>query len=320
MSLIVYGAMQAHGNWLQRRSATADWSCMADISTRPKAPASGLAAFFALTFSITLLSWGTMAIFGIAGGSTDPSAPPPSAAAMVLFLIGGFSPSLAGLFMAWRTGGRSAVRDLLRRSVCFRFGVPWYLFIVLVPVFLVAVRIVVYRAQGGEFLESGLLASPLSFIPFTIQILLFGPISEEFGWRGFALERLAGRIGLLGGSLVLGIVWALWHLPLFFIPGTAQQLRGQPGIEFPVFALGVIAMTFLYTRVYFATGRSLAAVILLHTVYNFCVSFLVTIVEEAMLGRIIDTIYMVIIAVLVLIIGRRTEVDAASPGSGVTGG
>lgn len=79
-------------------------------------------------------------------------------------------------------------------------------------------------------------------------------------------------------------------------------------------------MTFIYTRVYFSTGRSLAAVILLHAAYNFCVSFLVTIVEEAMLGRIIDTVYMAIIAGLVLIIGRRGEADAASPESGAAGG
>jgi uncharacterized protein len=268
--------------------------------------------FFVITLAITLLTWGTMAVFGIAGASTDPGAAPPSAATMVLFLLGGFSPSIAGLFMAWRTGGRTAVRDLLRRSVRFRFSGWWYLFIVLVPAVLLAVRVVVYRGQGGEFLESALLASPVSFIPFTVQILLFGPISEEFGWRGFVLEPLTERIGRVAGNLVLGTIWALWHLPLFFIPGTSQQLRGRPGIEFLVFAVGVVAMTFVYTRVYFATGQSLAAVILLHASYNFSVSFLVTIVDEAILGRIIDTVYMAIVAVLVLVISKNSGTASAA--------
>ena len=63
------------------------------------------------------------------------------------------------------------------------------------------------------------LYQPLAILPFVLFILIFGPIPEELGWRGYVLDRLQVKLSAIVSSLVLGAFWALWHLPLFFMEG-----------------------------------------------------------------------------------------------------
>jgi membrane protease YdiL (CAAX protease family) len=86
---------------------------------------------------------------------------------------------------------------------------------------------------------------------------------EEIGWRGYALPRLADRLGLSTGSVLLGIVWASWHLPLFFIP-VADTL----GQSFPLYLLQVTALSVAMGWLYWRTGGSLLLVMLLHAAVN----------------------------------------------------
>jgi uncharacterized protein len=86
---------------------------------------------------------------------------------------------------------------------------------------------------------------------------------EEIGWRGYALPRLASRMGLAGGSILLGIIWACWHLPLFFFP--AADTYGQ---SIPVYVLQVTAISAAMAWLYGHTKRSLLPVMLLHAAIN----------------------------------------------------
>jgi uncharacterized protein len=92
-----------------------------------------------------------------------------------------------------------------------------------------------------------------------------GPIGEEFGWRGFALPRLLERHSALKSSLMLGLIHAIWHLPLFFIPGMPQKQ-----LSFPVFTLGVISIASFDTVLYLRTGANLLLAILVHLMANVC--------------------------------------------------
>ena len=95
------------------------------------------------------------------------------------------------------------------------------------------------------------------------QILLLGGGQEEPGWRGFALPRLQRRFGALGASLVLGAIWAAWHVPSFFISGTSQA-----GIPFVVDAPYVVLLAVVFAWVYNSTGGSVLATMLLHAGLN----------------------------------------------------
>ena len=268
--------------------------------------------FFIITYAITLLSWGLMAILRMPGMSADPTAPVPSTLAVVLFILGGFAPSIAGLLIAWRSRG---LRDLLRRAVRFRIGWAAGVAVLLIPLLMIGIRIGVQALRGEAFMDSALLAQPISLVGFTISIFFLGPVSEEFGWRGVALPRLLAARNALVASLILGVFWAFWHLPLFFIAGTSQHLFGSSLIEFGIFAVGVIGLSVIYTWLYIKSGGSLWSAILFHFTYNWGVSFQASLLAGDRVDRLIGMGIQLLLAVIVVLLwklrktGNSTELN-----------
>jgi uncharacterized protein len=138
-------------------------------------------------------------------------------------------PAIAALLAAALTGGGAAVRDLGARLVRWRVGWRWYLVVLLGPaVFSLAVA-GVYVLLGGSWATAAppaLREGPLSLLPLFFLILaLTDGLGEEPAWRGFALPRLLLRHNALAASLILGVLWGLWHLPLVWTEGatTYQQ-------------------------------------------------------------------------------------------------
>jgi hypothetical protein len=86
---------------------------------------------------------------------------------------------------------------------------------------------------------------------------------EELGWRGYALPRLAEDMGFPRASILLGMAWATWHLPIFFIPGADKY-----GQSFPVWSLAVTALSIAIAWVYVHTGGSLLLTMLMHAAVN----------------------------------------------------
>jgi membrane protease YdiL (CAAX protease family) len=99
-------------------------------------------------------------------------------------------------------------------------------------------------------------------------ILFFGPVPEELGWRGYALYSLQDRWNALVASVILGIMWALWHLPLFFIQGTYQFNLGMGTVSFWLFMLSIIPQSILITWIYNNTQRSILSAIMYHFMLN----------------------------------------------------
>lgn len=166
--------------------------------------------FFTLTYLIALLTWGSMIVLKLPGGSTDPSAPPPPPLGLLL-VRGGCAPSIAGVLMTWWVGGLEGLRDLWGRAVRFRLGWKAYLFLFAFPLLAVGLRAILYLMGGSGLGRSAQLTSPLALASFTLQIAVLGPITEEFGWRGFALDALLAKFPPSRASLVLGTLWAFWH-------------------------------------------------------------------------------------------------------------
>lgn len=158
---------------------------------------------------------------------------------------------------------REGVGRFLRRFVLWRVGFRWYLFaFVGIPVIAV-LSVVVIPGVLGSFQGLGALA-PLSLLGIFVYVLfLGGALGEEPGWRGFALPRLQSVHGPLLGSLILGPLWALWHLPLFFTPWNELTL-----FNVVVFVLATTCLAIMYTWVFNNTKGSVLMAILIHASFN----------------------------------------------------
>jgi membrane protease YdiL (CAAX protease family) len=229
----------------------------------------GLRGFFILTFALTLIFWGIPAVFQMSVVNTADTSTQTSPLAMVLLMLGGFVPSIAGFIMAYRVDKRAGLRDLWKRFLQFNLGAKWYLVMIVIPVMIAAGTMTIYALQGGVFVRPEFFDQPAALIPLVISVFIGGPLSEEFGWRGFALDRLQARWGAIKSSVILGLAWAVWHLPLFLIPGTGQSALGNPALMFPVYVFYVIGMTIAMTWAYNNTNRSIWGAIFFHFTLNF---------------------------------------------------
>jgi len=170
-------------------------------------------------------------------------------------------PFLAAFIMTGVTEGREGICCLVKRIVQWRVGIIWYLFAIIgIPIITILGAIVLPGVLASfQMPWHSLLTYPLSFF---ITLVIGGPLGEEPGWRGFALPRLQQIQGPLVGSLVLGILWAFWHLPYFWMPEWGTPKDGILDIVY--FVLAALALTFIYTWVFNNTENSLLIVILMH--------------------------------------------------------
>jgi membrane protease YdiL (CAAX protease family) len=138
-----------------------------------------------------------------------------------MYLTGAAVPLIAAVIAILVTGGKAGLRSLLKRSFGWRFSLIWYLAAVLTPIIVtVASTIAAVNSMGGKIPETWF--SPVFGTGFLVFFLIHDGLGEEVGWRGLALPLLQERMGSLGGNLTVGVIWALWHLPLFFLPGSFQ--------------------------------------------------------------------------------------------------
>jgi CAAX protease family protein len=215
-------------------------------------PGRRLVVFFALSYALMWMCFLSVAAFGI---------PARSALGAGLLLLGAFAPGIAAVVLTAAAEGRAGVAGLLARIGRWQVAAGYYAFALGLTVAVKLTAAVVVRLASGAWPHFGewrpvlLLAAVAFSTPFQA--------GEEVGWRGYALPRLAVRFGLRRASLLLGIVWAVWHIPQFFIPDADTYRQ-----SFVVFALGVVAFSVILAWLYARTRGSLLLVMLLHAAYN----------------------------------------------------
>jgi membrane protease YdiL (CAAX protease family) len=239
---------------------------IADTAQRSGAPPEGVLArhplvcFYLLAFAFT---WGYWWLIW------DPLDLPG-----LLFPLGGYlGPAVSAFLVTAITSGKSGVLGWLRRCARWRVGVQWYLVALLgVPALMLIALLIIpgalaaFRAPDSSF--------PRVYLStFALALLLGGPLGEEVGWRGFALPRLQQRHGPLGGTLIVGALWACWHLPIFFGPASPNFVGPDAtlvsaSISFVGFLIGLTGCSVLMTWVLNNARGSALLAILLHNSFD----------------------------------------------------
>ena len=224
---------------------------MSQSRTRTVMGTKTLWTYLALTFG---LSWIPMALFLLFSDRLTPVFGEMSST-HPFFLLAVYAPGLSGIILIWHHYGLKGLGSFFRRLTFWRAPIHWWLFLLLgIPVLVYAAAII-----------KGTFNTPFPFQPWyllfpaLLQSLLLGPLGEEFGWRGLALPLLQRRFAPFWASLILGVVWAVWHAPAFLMSGTPQSAW-----SFGPFFFGLIAVTLIMTPLFNASRGSLLIAILYH--------------------------------------------------------
>ena len=187
---------------------------------------------------------------------------------LLCLLVGAYGPSLMGLLCTARDQGPSEVRRQLR-SLGSVHGAWWALALsLLVPWAMMALGLAFARFAGAELGPATW--SRWSLLPIAVLAAIpFGPLAEEFGWRGHALPRLVQRWGGLGASVVVGLLWTAWHVPLFWAPA-GSTISGGPvnGWTVGAYALTLVAISCLATWLLARAGHLMALAVAVHVGFN----------------------------------------------------
>ena len=202
------------------------------------------------------------------------------------------------------TGGKSGVRQFLRRYVQWRVGLLWYL--VVLSGYPVVYLLVTSIFLGAAPITALLHNWPLLFTSYLPAILLFPGIitlGEEPGWRGFALPRLQQAYGPFIGSLILGALHGLWHLPIFLIASFGNGPFVSP-LPYLINVLQIMVITLIWTWIFNKARGSILIAFLNHSAFNACCALFNILVPALLLGGRAPFYALAIVALLVIILTR----------------
>jgi len=187
------------------------------------------------------------------------------AAGESLRLAAKFGPSLAGLAAAWLCGGRADLRALLSQLLRWRVGAAWYAVALLGPLALWLVAAGAYITAARSYVTFDLAGFAL-FVPLVAKhFALGGGLGEELGWRGFLQSALERGRSVTGASVMVGVIWGLWHAPVFLLP---TQGRTGGAASLALFTVLCVAYSLIFARVLHGARGSLLIVALLHAATN----------------------------------------------------
>jgi CAAX protease family protein len=215
--------------------------------------------YFVIAFAFTWLFW-TLAALG--ARDMIPALPGMTA-------LGAFGPLMAAVIVTAQDSGGAGLRSLLGRIVRWRVAPIWYAVALLGPLVITLVAVVLeVVALGSQPPSLGTLigelpSTLLTLLVNAVYMLIFVALGEEVGWRGYALPALQARYSALLASLILGVVWALWHLPVFFNPDTSYS-----NLPFFLFLVFIVPVAVLMTWLFNSTGGSVLMAMFFHAVIN----------------------------------------------------
>ena len=220
--------------------------------------------FFLLTFAYSWIIWIPSVLDGI--GIDLPFNV--TGYSMIVVIIGAFAPLLAAITLVARQAGWKGVKAFISQAFDFRLK-PLYLVIALVlPIIIHALVHYLAPVLGFEVAKTlfppEISVSPIILaIPYFFLMLVIGGGQEEFGWRGYAQGPLQEKIGIIPASLVIGVIWGIWHLPLWFMAGDLHS-----AYSFLAFVIMTTSISIIYAWLYNSSGKKLIVVMFFHAMNN----------------------------------------------------
>lgn len=224
-----------------------------------------LTAYFALAYALTWVLIIPIMLSQMGLGLLNL----PEPLLFILLLLSTYSgPLPAALILTTLIDGREGRRQLLRRMFQWRVGLGWYLLVLVGYPLIFLIGLTVYSgAAPWVALFQNLPLLLTYYLPVAAIGIIFPSLGEEPGWRGFALPRLQQQYGPLAGTLILGVLHGLWHLPVYFIPGAI--LEGPFNVTAFAANTGLlIAMTVIWTWLFNKAGQSVFFAMFVHGVSN----------------------------------------------------
>jgi uncharacterized protein len=225
-----------------------------------------------------------------------------------LMIVMGYMPTLAAVIVTGRTRGRQGVRALFRKLLIWRVGLRWYLFAIfslaVLDVFAIVLYNMILPSADLPILSAKLPStSPQQLVLFAIPMFIVLTLvnGEELAWRGFATPALQARHNALVASLVMGVIWTGFHLPLFF----TRTGSSQADWPFASFLVSTVALTVLYTWMLNHTRGSVLLAYLFHGAANTWTQVFSIDHADPLVGWILDGLLVLVVVIVVAYAGAE---------------
>jgi len=255
--------------------------------------------FFGITF---LWSWLFMVPMAVFANFTDFNFNDLGTFIMPAIIVAALGPSMGAFYSLRTIEGKGAIKQYLKSFFSLKFG--WKVWVAIFLILGLSTFIAWISPEfWGESRLPMLLPNAYIFPIYWLMMVFFGGGQEEIGWRGYILPYLENKFGLFLGSLILGIVWAVWHLPLWFILGTSQSY-----MPFFAFMLLTIGYSFIFSWVIEASGKRLFSGLVVHGTANAFIPLFPPLIMAQNVNQTRWWIYCVIIFVIGnIIVIKRTR-------------
>jgi uncharacterized protein len=248
-------------------------------------------AFFVLTYVYSWLVWAPLLTIPVDVASGEYSTM--AWVGVALLYLGGFGPLVAAAIVV-KTGGGD-IRTWARQIVDWRVGLQWWAIALGLPIFATVAVSILYISFGGPY-DIDSMTPLLFYVPLLLFTVVFsGGLNEEPGWRGLALPILQERHSALTASIVIGVIWAVWHVPLFFAPVAPHS--DYPLISQILYFPAVIVWSILLTWVYNGSASVLIAMFL-HAGLNMAGGWIPLDPEGIIIGGVVQEEYVELVASL----------------------
>ena len=222
--------------------------------------------------------------------------------------LGALSSSLAAIVLVMIEGRNGGLRELLSRALIWRVGIQWWLVALFYMIVPSVASLYLYHLLGGPAVDWSGLQPLYQVVPMIVFLTIAAGIAEEFGWRGFLLPRLQSRHNALVSGLIVGVAWATWHIPLFFIKGTSQYEQAMDAGLLPAilgYAVFVTVQSVQFTWLFNNTKGSVLLAAVFHGAANAWANY-IDVYRGHFAGiLVLATLFVLITFVIVLMAGAK---------------